>query len=54
MSRLSKDLVNNRDYILIAKKEIANANYQAILSDLKFCLKGIKKVPGTFLQTTAR
>ena len=45
MADFSRDLpeyfLNNQDYILIAKKEIANANYGDILLDLKFCLKGI-------------
>ncbi len=30
---------NHHDYVVIAKKEIANATYEEILRDLKFCLK---------------
>jgi ribonuclease P protein component len=37
-------LINNQDYIIIAKKEIKDADYQDILSDLKFCLKGITRL----------
>ncbi len=37
-------LLNNQDYIIIAKKEIKDASYQDILSDLKFCLKGIARL----------
>jgi ribonuclease P protein component len=37
-------LLNNQDYIIIAKKEIKDASYLDILSDLKFCLKGIVRL----------
>ena len=33
----------HKDYVLIARKEIEAADYQAILNDLKFCLKRIGK-----------
>ena len=31
----------NYDYVLIARREIASAKYEDVLSDLKFCLKRI-------------
>lgn len=37
------NLVNNYDYVIIAKKEIVNFNYKDVLTDLKFCLKGIMR-----------
>lgn len=35
----------HRDYIIIAKKEIAGADFDKISSDLKFCLKRIDNKP---------
>lgn len=32
----------HRDYVLIARREIAEADYDKIVADLKFCLKRIK------------
>ena len=37
-------LLNNQDYIIIAKKEIKDASYVDIISDLKFCFKGIVRL----------
>lgn len=34
---------NHFDYVIIAKKEIANSDFKKITSDLKFCLKRIHK-----------
>lgn len=34
---------NHHDYVVIARKEIAEADYEKILADLKFCLKRIGK-----------
>lgn len=31
----------NYDYVIIARKDISDANFTKILSDLKFCLKNI-------------
>ena len=36
--------LNHYDYILIAKKEVATAEYKKLYDDLKFCLKGITKL----------
>lgn len=42
---LSKNYAErNYDYVIIARKEILNANYAKILTDLKFCLKRIHKI----------
>lgn len=35
---------NNYDYVIIARKEIAEADYAKIFGDLKFCLSNIFKV----------
>jgi ribonuclease P protein component len=35
---------NHFDYSVIAKKEIADCNFQNIYDDLKFCLKHIKRL----------
>jgi len=35
---------NHSDYVLIARKEIAEADFEKISSDLKFCLTRIHKV----------
>ncbi len=32
------------DYVLIARKEIAEADFEKIFTDLKFCLKNIHKI----------
>ncbi len=32
---------NHQDYIIIARREIATASYETILSDLRFCLRRI-------------
>jgi len=41
---LAPDLVKkNFDYVLIARKEIVNFDFNKIKSDVKFCLKGINK-----------
>jgi ribonuclease P protein component len=32
---------NHRDYIIIARKEIAGSNFEKIISDLKFCITRI-------------
>ena len=37
------NLINNHfDYVLIARKEAASADFKIICQDLEFCLKGIK------------
>ena len=35
--------LNNCDYIVIARREILNSDFQKIKSDIEFCLKGILK-----------
>ena len=32
---------NHYDYVIIARREIANSDYKKILSDLRFCMKNI-------------
>ena len=39
--------MNKRDYVVIARKEIADADFKKILSDLKFCLKRIDANQGS-------
>jgi ribonuclease P protein component len=36
--------VLNRDYIFLARKEILKSDFKKIRSDVKFCLKGIKRL----------
>ncbi len=36
---------NHYDYVVIARKEIANADFNKIVGDLKFCLKRIHNQP---------
>ncbi|MFT6331993.1 MAG: ribonuclease P protein component [Lentimonas sp.] len=35
---------NNFDYVVIAKREIVNFDFAQISSDLKFCLKHLKRI----------
>lgn len=35
---------NNFDYVILARKEILNSDFNQIKSDVKFCLKGIGKL----------
>ena len=44
-------LINNQDYIIIAKKEIKDASYPDIISDLKFCFKGIVRLNNSSKKT---
>jgi ribonuclease P protein component len=35
---------NHFDYIILARKEIKNADFKKIRSDVKFCLRGIQRL----------
>jgi ribonuclease P protein component len=39
--KLSEIAQNHHDYVLIARREIVEADFEKILNDLKFCLKRI-------------
>lgn len=43
-AQASRHAKNNYDYVLIARREIAEADFDKISSDLKFCLKRIHLV----------
>ncbi len=42
----SAHVKNHHDYVLIAKREIKDADFKNIVSDLKFCLKRIHQARG--------
>jgi len=43
---------NHHDYVVIARKEIIDADFEKIFADLKFCLKRINQAPSVKAKQT--